>query len=74
MSNSVSIIRNRDLEPTWTVKQAKEAGFMRGGATDHLARLDAAYCPGRCTARDPYRRCTALHAVGARTGGLTAMC
>jgi mannose-6-phosphate isomerase-like protein (cupin superfamily) len=29
MSNSVRTIRNKDLAPTWTVKQAKEPGFMR---------------------------------------------
>src|ERR1700722_2477306 len=29
MSNSVRTIRNKDLAPTWSVKQAKEPGFMR---------------------------------------------
>jgi mannose-6-phosphate isomerase-like protein (cupin superfamily) len=29
MSNSVRTIRNKDLTPTWTVKQAKEPGLMR---------------------------------------------
>jgi hypothetical protein len=29
MSNSVRIVRNDDLEAAWTVKQAKEPGFMR---------------------------------------------
>jgi mannose-6-phosphate isomerase-like protein (cupin superfamily) len=29
MSNAVRAIRNNDLEPSWSVKQAKEPGFMR---------------------------------------------
>jgi mannose-6-phosphate isomerase-like protein (cupin superfamily) len=33
MSNSVVVVRNRDLEPSWSVKQAKEPGFMRSLVT-----------------------------------------
>jgi mannose-6-phosphate isomerase-like protein (cupin superfamily) len=29
MSNSVRVVYNKDLEPGWSVKQAKEPGFMR---------------------------------------------
>ena len=29
MSNAATVIRNRDLEPDWSVKQAREPGFMR---------------------------------------------
>jgi hypothetical protein len=29
MSNSVAVVHNRDLEPSWSVKRAKEPGFMR---------------------------------------------
>jgi len=29
MSNAVRTIRNKDLEPNWSLKQAKEPGFMR---------------------------------------------
>jgi len=33
MSNGVRVVRNRDLEPDWSVKQAKEPGFMRSLVT-----------------------------------------
>src|SRR5688572_6786020 len=33
MSGAIRIVRNRDLEPTWTVLRAREPGFMRSLVT-----------------------------------------